>query len=232
MIKADMETTHEGPFSRPWLESLSTNELIKLAEGLGIDIPAGLERIFIIEELLLESANEGKQEDAEEMEINPSYSEAVALPKQYNISFIEVIIRDPLWVFVFWEIKGHDREAHENAGDFKGYCLRVIPLNEGETIPKSRENSFTVSVNANDTAIYLGFAEQPPQASGRYIIKLGVLRGDSELQIAASAPFNLPRLIEDDCICAHSQNPLVRLSGMQDFATIKNQDRQSRIKRQ
>ena len=226
-----MEEIPTAPFSRPWLESLSTGELIKLAEGIGIDIPPGLERIFIIEELL-DSSNTGEEEVKDDIEVNPSYSESVALPKQYNISYIDVIIRDPLWVFVYWEIKGHDREIHENAGNFKGYFLRVIPLNEGEEFSKSQENSFTVSVDTDDSARYLGFAEHSSRAAGRYIIKLGVIRGDQELQIAASQPFNLPRLIENEGICELDQNPLIRLSGVQDFMIIKNTDRQSRIKRQ
>jgi hypothetical protein len=225
---------HKGnvPYTRNWLESLSTGELAKLAEDFGIDIPAGLERIFIIEELLLESAAAVEQNSENEMEVILSYTDPVALPKQYNISFIEVIIRDPLWAYVFWEIKAHDREMHENAEDFNGYCLRVIPLDEGETTPKTKENSFTVSIFKEDTAKYLGFAEHSPQAAGRYIIQLCVLRGDSESQIAVSAPVNLPRLIGNESLCDMEKNPLVRLSGIEDFSTIKNTDRQSRIKRQ
>ena len=226
-----MEESPHAPVSRPWLESLSTGELVKLADSYGIDIPPGLERIFIIEELL-ECANPEGQEVKNEIEINPSYSESVALPKQYNISYIEVVIRDPLWIFVFWEIKGHDREIHEKAQDFNGYCLRVIPLSEGETELARKENSFTVPVDVNDSARYLGFAERSLQDSGRYIVKLGVIRGDSELQIAASAPFYLPRLIEDECLQEMSRNPLVRLSGVQDLLTTKSTDRQPRVKRQ
>jgi hypothetical protein len=226
-----MNESPQSPVSRPWLESLSTGELVKLADSFGIDIPPGLERIFIIEELL-ECANAEEQEVKDEIEINPSYSESVALPKQYNISFIEVVIRDPLWVFVFWEIKGHDREMHENARDFKGYCLRVIPLGEAETEQAPKETSFTVPVDVNDSARYLGFADQSSQASGRYIVKLVVMRGDQELQIASSAPFHLPRLIEDECLREMSGSPLVRLSGVQDLLIIKSTDRQARIKRQ
>jgi hypothetical protein len=226
-----MEESPQAPVSRPWLESLSTGELVKLADSCGIDIPPGLERIFIIEELL-EYNNSENQEVKDEIEINPSYSESVALPKQYNISYIEVVIRDPLWIFVFWEIKGHDREVHENAQDFKGYCLRVIPLNEGETEPARKENSFTVPVDVNDSARYLGFAERSLQASRSYVVKLGVIRGDSELQIASSAPFCLPRLIEDEYLQEMSRSPLVRLSGVQDLLITKSTDRQSRVKRQ
>jgi hypothetical protein len=227
-----MENTSHVPLSRPWLESLSTAELIKLADSYGIDIPPELERIFIIEELL-ENSFVDVQEPEDGLKTGPALLEAVALPKQYNISYIEVLIRDPLWVFAFWEIKSHDREMHENAADFNGYCLRVIPVNErGEAIPKSKEETYTVAVSADDSARYLGFTEQSQQAAGRYIIKLGVLRGSTELPIAVSLPFNLPRLTESEGICDLNQNPLIRLSGVRDFSTIKSTDRQSRAKRQ
>jgi hypothetical protein len=229
-----MELMSNGTITRNWLESLSAGELAKLADEIGIDIPPGLERIFIIEELLLENANSDDKKPEDNLEINHSYTDPVPLPKQYNISYIEVIIRDPLWVYVFWEIKAHDRELHENNDDFKGYCLRVIPLEEDEDIPKSqksKENSFTVSIDADDSARYLGFAEHSSQSTGRYIIKLGVIRGDAELQIAASQPFNLPRLIENGNICDIEKNPMMRLSGLQEFTTIRSTDRQFRNKR-
>jgi hypothetical protein len=223
-----MEEIPNGPVSRTWLESLSTAELIKLADSFGIDIPHGLERIFIIEELL-EYSDTGIEEKANDLEINPAYIETTMLPKQYNISYIEVKIRDPLWVFVYWEIKGHDREIYEHADDFKGYCLRVVPLNERNT--ELNEASFTVPVNTDDSARYLGFAEYSSQSHGRYIIKLAVIRGNSELPVAESLPFRLPKLIENEEINAMKENPLFRLSGVQDLSIIKNTDRRSKVKR-
>jgi len=230
-----MEDNLQQQISRSWLESLSTGELIRAADTYGIDIPAGLERIFIIEEIL-ESANQDEEQEAkEEIAVNPSYSEAVLLPKQYNISYVEVIIRDPLWAFVFWEIKSHDREQHENAADFNGYCLRVIPMDteseETDKKAKKKDNSFTVSVGAQDSARYLGFAEHPPKKASRYVIKLNVLRGDKELLIASSFPFDLPRLYEKEDIIRLNKNPLIRLSGIQDLSIIKNSVRQPRVKR-
>lgn len=216
------------PLSRTQLENLSTGELIKLADSFGIDIPLGLERIFIIEEIL-DYNNSSGIELKDDLVINPSYSETAALPKQYNISFIEVVIRDPLWVFVYWEIKRQEREAHENSGDFKGYCLRVIAVNEGET--ESGEESFTVPVNADDCARYIGFGEQTSQRQGRYKIKLGVIRGNCEIQIIESLPFNLPKLIENENINCMKENPLISLSGVQDLSLTKSTDRQSRILR-
>ena len=214
-----------APISRSWLESLSTGELIKMADNYGIDIPPGLERIFIIEELL-EYINTEIPQSENDLEINPAYPETVLLPKQYNISFVEVIIRDPLWVFVFWEIKGHEREIHESSGDFGGYCLRVITLNG--TQQGAKENSFTVSVGTEDRARYLGFAEQSSKDSDSYVILLSAIRGEKEVQIASSAPFHMPGIKNNEIIASLNQNPLICISGLQDLSITKNIDRDPR----
>ena len=213
------------PITRSWLESLSTPELIKMADNYGIDIPPGLERIFIIEELL-ECANAEIPKTEDEIKINPSYHETALLPKQYNISFIEVIIRDPLWAFVFWEIKSHDRELHEGTDDFGGYCLRIITLDAAQR--GSKENSFTVSLGIEDRARYIGFAEQSLQDSNSYVILLNAIRGEKEIQIASSAPFNMPGIKTNGIISNLSQNPLICLSGLQNISIIRNIDRDSR----
>jgi hypothetical protein len=226
-----MEDNLQVPVTRHWLESLSTEQLIKLADSYGIDIPPGLERIFIIEEIL-EVSNIDKEETAGDMEVNHSYSETAPLPKQYNISYIEVIIRDPLWVFAFWEIKKHDRELHENADDFNGYCLRVIPLDKNGKEKSPNQNPFTVSVDAEDCARYLGIVEHSAQDSDCYVIQLCVNRGGSLSTIAVSQAFYLPKPYDNDIIAGLSLKPLIRLSGARDLAIIKNADRQSAAKRQ
>jgi len=219
---------NNGALSRSRLDSLSTDELVKLADTYGIDIPPGLERIFIIEELL-EAVNDLNEDDEStgEIEVNPSYSDTVLLPKQYNISFIDVIIRDPLWVFVFWEVKGQDRETHEKADDFNGYCLRVTR--------QGGDNSFDVSVGVNDNARYICLPEEEldgADCGGSFVVKLGAIRGGSEYHIADSRPFNLPKLHKNEKYTEMSKNPLVRLSGIQDLSVTKNIDRQARVKRQ
>jgi len=221
----------QNPVSRDWLESLIMGELIKVADDYGVDIPAGLDRDVIIEEIMESFNAEKDSEEKTDIAVNPSYSEAVLLPKQYNISYIEVIIRDPLWAFVFWEIKGYDKEIYESAADFNGYCLRVIPINEGDTEQQARENSFTVSIAPSDSARYLGFMEHTSKNSGRYVIKLNVLRGETETQIASTLPFDLPKLYEAENITEKSLNPLIHLSGILDLSITMNTDRQPRAKR-
>jgi hypothetical protein len=217
-----------------YLDSLSTGELEKIADRYGIDIPPGLERIFIIEELLDGVQEEDEPEEGERPACAAAFPETAELPKQYNITFLEVMIRDPLWAFVFWEVKGRDREIHEAAPDFGGYCLRVIPLEEKPGAKKRKEKPFTVFVGIDDRAWYLGF----PPAEGRYQVDLCVLRGEEEIILAVSRPFMLPRLLSrpdgkdgdgfPKDIAGVYRNPLARLSGAGDFPVIRNADRLSR----
>lgn len=230
---------------RSYLESLTTNELVKLADGFGIDIPPGLERIFIIEALMdiaadyvmdaagygvadgLDVSGSGNHEKP--VLIETDIPESVPLPQRYNITFIEVMIRDPLWVFTFWEIKSHDKELYEKAPDFGGYHLKVFPLKRGRVA--EGEAVFIVPVGTGDTAWYLDF----PSVEGRFRVDLCVLRGEEVIVLAASRPFRLPKLINPpDTVNREREGvytePLIRLSGVEDFQVLRSADRLSRIK--
>jgi hypothetical protein len=223
-------------FSRPYLESLSTQELTVLADTSGIDIPPGLERVFIIEELLdLENDDDPPPEGTEAPPLaDAHYLEPVPLPKQYNITYINVLIRDPLWAFAFWEIKAADKETHEGAADFGGYYLKVVPLGKS-----GGDSPFTIAVGTVDKAWYLGFSP----GGGRFRVELCVLRGEAELVLAVSPPFRLPKLLSppganrvepalprDDRERLYTPG-LAVLSGLDDLRVLRNNDRLSRILR-
>ena len=220
--------------TRSRLESLSTDELIKLADSYGIDIPASLERVFIIWELL--EADAGNEHIPENnLEIHKGAAETALLPKQYNISYIEVIIRDPLWVFVFWEIKQHDKENYENSPGFSGYCLRVISLG-AENMKENTGESFTVAVNTDDTERYLGFPEDKAVSGAGlpvrcYIIKLCAIQNGREIPLAVSLPFVMSGGASKD-IDSLQKNLCISLSGIQDFSVTKDRERRLRAKRQ
>jgi len=210
-----------------YLESLSTGELIELAAGNGVDIPPGLERAFIIEELLYlnhDLADKGKEtEETEFCDIN-QFAQFMVLPQQHHVTFVDVLIRDPLWAFVFWEIKAHDRSVHENADDFKGYCLRVIPLNE-DSLQPDEAASFIVTVDTEDSARYLGFS---PEDGRCFKVELCMLNREDRVALAESQPFCLPRLIKpkpDEDLQAVYRNPLAQLSGIDRFSLVHSEDR-------
>jgi hypothetical protein len=227
------------------LESLTSAELVKLADFYGLDIPPGLDRLFIIEELLeIAPDGEGREEqgptDCERgsLVMDTGFLESVPLPKQYNITFIEVMVRDPLWAFVFWEIKAFDRETFEKAPDFGGYYLKVSPWEVRGNVPQA-EGVFTVPVEPGDSARYLGFSPNGEAEDGRKNrrkVELCLKRGAGEFVLAVSDPFRLPSLPMlparpgQEETCKRYKNPLVRLSGCGDFHILRNPDRFPRSK--
>jgi hypothetical protein len=230
--------------TRVSLESLTSDGLVKLADLYGLDIPPGLDRLFIIEELL-EIASEDEDDEGPleaSLVMEAGFLESAPLPKQYNITFIEVMIRDPLWIFVFWEVKGFDKEVFEKAPDFGGYYLKVSPWDETRRgFPRSEgDGAFTIPVETGDTARYLGF---PPAGEAEddwdkgLKVELCARRGAEEFVLAVSNPFRLPSLprvpaeTEQEENRGRYKNPLIRLSGCGDFHILRNLDRLFRPKK-
>jgi hypothetical protein len=203
------------------LERLSTDELVVLAEQNGLDIASGLERALIIEELV--------HLDRNDVDKNGEDSSSTVLPRQQGFSMIEVLVRDPLWAFVFWEIRNHDQILYENTEDFEGYCLRVLPIKE-DTHQPDMAASFTVDVGAQDNSWYLGF---PPDSGCFFMVELCVCREEHCTVLASSRPFKMPRLIETRRSASGEtqalyQNPLAELSGVDRFSLLRSMDRQIR----
>jgi hypothetical protein len=227
----------EYHISRSYLEGLTTGELAALAEGQEIDVPPGLERSFIIEEILEALSddffdtflNEGPGKQTAVLE-ERHFLEPAPLPRQYNMTYIEVIIRDPLWVYAFWEIRNSDKEILEGNAGFQGYFLKVSPLGkcgDGE--------SFTVSVGTSDFAWYLGFS--PESITGgrvktntencRFRVELYARLGETQELLAVSRSFSMPSLLGAPGIFGE-QNQLRRLSGIEELPILRSGERASR----
>jgi len=213
----------ELPLTKAHLESLANADLLKLADRFGIDITQNQDRVFLIEELLEVSSLEGDEPGTPEDEMaDLVFVESAPLPRYYNVTFIEVMIRDPFWAFVFWEIKASEKEQLEKAQDFNGYCLRVKLLNDafkmaaaGVSDRQGLEEMLTVQVSTVDTAWYLGFApnsenealgldenqlktgqNQNTTDQNLYIVELCASVGEVETVLAVSAPIRMPGLPE------------------------------------
>ena len=110
------------------LETLSSADLIALADDYGIDIPENLNRRFIIAELL-EVAQEFNQKPApvqimdEGGEVPENSSE---LPESFNETEISVIFRNPAWAFVFWDISAEALKRISESSRFKNLVLRIL----------------------------------------------------------------------------------------------------------
>jgi hypothetical protein len=226
MIKnMDITSVQFGNLKKPYLETLATHELVQLADSFGVDIPPELDRLFIIEELLFAVEDE-KDASVEVVVVPPRKpferrgSEPAPIPKQYNMTFIEVLLRDPLWAFAFWEVKNADKELYERNNAFGNYQLNVMP-------EKTGGEPFVIPVGIHDDAWYIGF---PPEG-GCFTVELcALMRDEEKVTLAVSHPFSMPRLFNPVTDAAMYENPLTRLSGLADFTILRNIDRESRIK--
>ena len=223
----------EIPFTRAYLESLATGDLISIADDLSLDIPDNPDRAFVIGEILdASSKDEDNFHAPHEQEItDPVVVEAAPLSKQYNISFIEVMIRDPLWAFVFWEIKASDEDQSEKAYDSNGYYLKISPL-ENPNNPSRGEGDgvFTIPVKKEDRARYLGLTNTVGDGASlaeqcQYKVEICFSAGGVETVLAVSNPVRLP----GQPVLA-LENQLTRLSGFGDIKVIKKSERTHRAK--
>jgi hypothetical protein len=229
-------------FNLSYLEKLSTPELRDLAANFGIDIPRNLERLFIIEEILDNApclaffqphrpASPPVETGFTDNENIPPLPDPVELPKQYNITQITAIVRDPLWVFVFWEIRDADRRIYERRQGFHGYFLRVSldKCKMGDTV----STMFTIPVSSSDSEWYIHF---PPDGYCRKIcntaedapfnVALCAAYSGGESVLAATHPFRLPRMLEFSMRSApaHNDNTLLLISGIDDLPVLRNRE--------
>lgn len=153
----------EEVMTRAFLENLSFSELSRLADNYGIDVPENLDRRFLIGELL--ELNEENEEISEDMIIasDDSSDKAFVLPKNYNETQVTGVLRNPGWLFVFWNISDSDSLMLKSVHDYS-LKLRICSYKDlNETVPEEAFEIQTVD-NAQEQYILL--------PAGKKIIKV------------------------------------------------------------
>ena len=149
------------PLSRAHLETLSTTDLVQLADDHGIDIPEGLNRRFIIGELL-EMAEEARSDESDagllaegEFAVNLE-----VLPETYNENQITLLLRDPGWVFVCWDFQTSLYTALTGNHHFESFFLRVNSLSSAK--PAAVIDFYDVDVGVHDRKWYVHLSGHAP----------------------------------------------------------------------
>ncbi|MHB9294927.1 hypothetical protein PilKf_00659 [Pillotina sp. SPG140] len=208
-------------FNQHYLETLTTPELRVLANQYDIDVPPETERIFIIQELLenTREVNSDFNDILEHEEL--SYIEGTALlPQQYNITAIEVMIRDPLWIFVLWEVGAHDRENYEHLANFAGYCLKITALYNEEN--KTTTEPFYIPINNYQGSRYINIPSMHT-----FHIDVCARYEEKDISLISSRSLEMPVMFDPTRI---KWNPFLKLSGFQDFTIIHHEERTARSK--
>ena len=121
-------TMNEEPLDCASLEKLPFSELVRLADKYGVDVPEDLDRRFLIAELL-ELSEESERLD-EEMLISSSENreeQSLILSGNFNETQISCVLRNPAWLFVFWNINDGDAARVKESPD-GSLKLRICSL--------------------------------------------------------------------------------------------------------
>lgn len=140
--------------SRSHLETLSSADLIALADDYGIDVPDDLNRRFIIGELLEVAEELSRDKEVEEMK-EEKLPENIdeSLPETFNETQITVIMRNPVWAYVYWDIRESDLAKLLPSNNFMSLVLRVAFLDSPDST--TTVETFDVQVDEKDRAQYV-----------------------------------------------------------------------------
>lgn len=181
------------------LSLLSDQELMLLAERMGIYIPDGLDRPFVIEEIISALEDDDRERvfshdgtgHVEEKKLSggsyapyPSHDHS-GIPERYNETMIRALPRDPSWIYAYWDISEQKRISFTEEEASAGLFLRVIELN-----PQSeRKNSFfDIGISMDDWKWYINI----PQPGSIYRVDLCLHKSDKIRALARSNEVRMP----------------------------------------
>lgn len=144
---------NEDKFNRSYLETLSFDDLTKLADDYGIEVPQDLDRRFLIAELL-EYSHEFDN-TTEDMVIKSDDEESVSydvFPKSYNETEISCVLRNPIWAYVFWSISDNDLQIL-NALNSYTLMLRICSLSSADNLTPTEV--FEIQVTSDNQEQYV-----------------------------------------------------------------------------
>lgn len=199
--------------TREYLESLSFSDLSNLADKYGIDVPENLNRRFLIAEIL--EIVEEVSSEKEDMQVSSDMSEVqeFVLPKNYNESQISCVLRNPAWLFVFWNISDFDSQQinSEFGGTLK---LRICSLNDSEEAKIKDYFEVNCSVDSQEQYVLL------PQGAEFIKVELICVSDDDESSkiIAFSPIIEMPKVLslEENFVSINQSDysEIVKLSGI------------------
>ena len=198
------------------LEKLPFSDLVKLADEYGVDVPEDLDRRFLIAELL-ELSEESKHLD-EEMTVASEFEEgaSVVLSGNFNETQVSCVLRNPAWLFVFWNLNDKDF-ARINDNPSCSLKLRICSFDD----PKDNkpEEAFEVQTPSQSQEQYVLLPK------GKKYIKVELVcvnAGQSE--VIAFSPFvSIPQgsALVNDLQPGREEDfsPVIELSGIRELLT-------------
>ncbi len=142
----------EETFDCASLEKLPFSDLVRLADEYGVDVPEDLDRRFLIAELL-ELSEESNHFD-EEMVISSEDGEinTVVLSGNFNETQVSCVLRNPAWLFVFWNISDADAAVVKET---PGASLKLRICSYNDVKDAKPDEAFEVQTSSQSQEQYI-----------------------------------------------------------------------------
>ena len=203
--------------NRAYLETLSFSDLQKLADDYSIDVLENFNRGFLIGEIL-EVAEESYKKNLEpDMNITEEEEESCddsEMPRSYNSTEVEIILRNPAWAYIYWNISDSDRDSLEKAFVSE---LRIRVSSFSEKSQVKPDEFFDIQISKQDNGQYFLLP------AGKKFFRVDLLFClDGIIDILASSevlemPTGSSRLVDVHPGKEEGLSPIMELSGMREL---------------
>jgi len=209
------------------LQSLSYKSLLEIAERDHLAYDEGIEKETLIN-LVLDSLEEERR-DREKLnnlavrieatkynvsldeEFDFSSAEEINLPERYNETKIMLMLREPTWGFVYWDLKFDLIKNFESDILFVGLFLRMVELSDKIYKKDDILDYFDIPVNLTDKRRYIRF----PNEDTFYTIELYSIFDGKEERICRSNVIETSRnyILPSRVSGETNSDELIKLSG-------------------
>lgn len=207
---------NEDTINRASLEKLSFSDLVQLADEYGVDVPEDLDRRFLIAELLELFEESNNKEDEMIIATESDDQQPLVLNGNFNETQVSCVLRNPAWLFVFWNLNDNDLAKLENNAGCS-LKLRICSFeNPGDSKP---DEAFEIQTASQSQEQYVLL----PQ--GKKYIKVELIYDcDGMSEIMAYSPvISIPQgaAMVNDLQPGREQNfsPVIELSGIKELIT-------------
>jgi uncharacterized protein len=211
--KGSAKSKAKSKYTKTSLKAMRKSQLVELALKMGLTGVSGLKKDDLIEKILRESSKEkektkvkkpkkvelseqngqtftsSKKYEIENINavVEPEYPvETKDLPSEYDDTKLILLIRDPWWAFVYWEISQEVREKYNIVRNQhnKSLKLRVYDVTDNR-----EDDYFDVDINDHTNNWYIRL----PKSNRHYVAELVVVDEEGEKPITKSNKYIAPR---------------------------------------
>jgi uncharacterized protein len=209
------------------LHSFSYEQLIEISKRSNVLVTPGVDKETLVS-ILIEAYEEDRVEREElnnlaikmesrkfsisqDEEIDLGMDDDLELPLRYNDTGIKVLLRDPSWIFCYWDLEDKKVGEIENTPGFEGLILRVVELTSGEYSEDNILDYFDIPIKSVDFRRYVNL----PSEDTWYCAEIRAIVEDKDYLVTRS---NIIETTREYVTAPHdndksNSSELIRLSG-------------------